>query len=100
MSRKETSATPRGLAERHVFPPSVVLISVPLSPPTHALEPFPVALHRLAVVPLVTGTQDCAAAGKPNTRNSFHTTIIVDNTRVMDSPPVAKVVPVSTTLFG
>ena len=51
-------------------------------------------------MPLVTGVQDCAAADKPITKRNLHTTLIVVNTRVMDSPPVAKVVPVSTTLFG
>ena len=56
------------------------------------------------MVPLLSGVQDCAAADKPITKKSLHTTIIVVNTRVMDSPPVAppvaKTVPVSTTLFG
>jgi oligopeptidase B len=51
-------------------------------------------------VPLVTGIQDCAAAGNAIAKNNRHTTIIVVNTRVMHSPPVAKAIPVMTTLFG
>ncbi len=78
--------------------------TVPLSPLTQTICPFALTARRLAVIPLATGTQDCPTAGNPTMKNNLHTTIIVVNTRVMDSlpvaPPKAKVVPVSTTLFG
>src|SRR5580704_1139758 len=100
MSRKSTSATPRGATSRQVDPLSVDLRTVPLSPLTQMVCPFALTARRLAVVSLVAGVHDCAAADKPSRKRNLHTTIIVVNTRVMDCPPVAKIIPVSTTLFG
>src|SRR5579872_6436046 len=100
MLRKSRSATPFGLTESQAPPTTPLLSTVPFSPLTQTAFPLTLTPRKFAVVPLSTGTQDWASIGRPIANRNLHTTIIVVNTRVMDSPPIAKVVPVSTALFG
>ena len=83
----------------------MVLRTVPLSPLTQTVFPLALTPRRLAVVPLVTGDPGLRGRRQADWRKEVSTRpLIVVNTRVMDSPPavppVAKIVPVSTTLFG